>query len=101
MVCGCCWHQRWGCLFSVRAYAKQGVLCCRFHIRMKELEDLLIEKISTSSDDILSDQTLIESLEDVKATSIELQAKVEQSKITEEATNQAREVCSPRVSMCT
>eukprot|EP01012_Entosiphon_sulcatum_P019543 TRINITY_DN24443_c0_g2_i1.p1 TRINITY_DN24443_c0_g2~~TRINITY_DN24443_c0_g2_i1.p1 ORF type:complete len:4685 (-),score=794.60 TRINITY_DN24443_c0_g2_i1:231-14285(-) len=67
----------------------------RFFIRLEELEDLLIEKISTTAGDILQDKGLIESLERMKATCIEIEEKVQQSKVTEHAINATREAYRP------
>lgn len=62
-----------------------------FKIKIKELEDALLENLQNAGDDILEDVELIENLERTKETSEEIKIKVEQGKITEVEINEARE----------
>jgi len=62
-----------------------------FKIKLKELEDNLLYKLSTAQGDILEDVELIENLEHTKAIATEIQEKVEISKKTEVQINEARE----------
>lgn len=62
-----------------------------FKIKIKELEDALLENLQNAGDDILEDVELIENLEKTKETSEEIKVKVEQGKKTEVEINEARE----------
>mmetsp|Transcript_10755 Transcript_10755/g.40251 ORF Transcript_10755/g.40251 Transcript_10755/m.40251 type:complete len:4525 (-) Transcript_10755:51-13625(-) len=62
-----------------------------FKIKIKELEDALLENLQNAGDDILEDIELIENLEKTKETSAEIKVKVEQGKKTEVEINEARE----------
>eukprot|EP00960_Hanusia_phi_P043076 755854-Hanusia_phi.AAC.6 len=62
-----------------------------FTVRLKQLEDDLLRKLAEAQGDITEDVALIESLEDAKKTSIEINEKVAVAKETEVTINQARE----------
>eukprot|EP00762_Andalucia_godoyi_P002900 ANDGO_04168.mRNA.1 Dynein beta chain len=66
-----------------------------FKIRLKELEDNLLERLSKAEGDILGDISLIENLEVTKATSNEIEEKVKLAKKTEIDINKARELYRP------
>ena len=61
-----------------------------FTIKLKELEDDLLQRLANAEGDILGDEALIISLEETKATSIEINAKVREAKRTEEELNPPR-----------
>jgi dynein heavy chain len=63
-----------------------------YKIRLKELEDELLERLANAPADILSDIPLIEGLEATKETVSEINQAVERGKQTEIGINQAREV---------
>ena len=63
-----------------------------YKIRLKELEDELLERLANAPADILSDIPLIEGLEATKETVIEINQAVERGKQTELGINAAREV---------
>ena len=52
-----------------------------FTIKLKELEDNLLYMLANAEGDILGDEALIISLEETKATSIEINAKVEAGQV--------------------
>ena len=62
-----------------------------FTVKLKQLEDDLLKKLAEAEGDITEDVDLIESLEDAKKTSTEIQEKVVIAKETEVTINQARE----------
>eukprot|EP00163_Fabomonas_tropica_P031151 TRINITY_DN730_c1_g2_i2.p1 TRINITY_DN730_c1_g2~~TRINITY_DN730_c1_g2_i2.p1 ORF type:complete len:4514 (+),score=1634.66 TRINITY_DN730_c1_g2_i2:234-13775(+) len=62
-----------------------------FKIRLKELEDNLLAKLSAAEGDILADVELIENLETTKKTATEIQEKQIESVETERRLNDARE----------
>mmetsp|Transcript_13737 Transcript_13737/g.31794 ORF Transcript_13737/g.31794 Transcript_13737/m.31794 type:complete len:4493 (-) Transcript_13737:49-13527(-) len=66
-----------------------------FKIKLKQLEDDLLFRLSSSEGDILADVELIEGLEITKATSKEIHEKVELAKETEKGIQVAREVYRP------
>lgn len=66
-----------------------------FKIRLKELEDNLLERLSKAEGDILGDIALIENLEITKATSTEIEEKVKLARKTEVDINKARESYRP------
>ncbi|GIQ83778.1 dynein heavy chain [Kipferlia bialata] len=66
-----------------------------FKIKLKELEEALLARLSAATGDILSDTALIENLEDTKKTSTEIGEKVKEAKITEANINAAREQYRP------
>jgi dynein heavy chain len=66
-----------------------------YKIKLLELENNLLEKLSNAPEDILSDIPLVESLEATKLAATEIQAAVIKGKKTEILINQAREVYRP------
>ena len=66
-----------------------------YKIQLKELEDLLLERLSNAPADILSDIPLIEGLEQTKQTATEINDAVAKGIQTEIGINQAREVYRP------
>ncbi|NXX48555.1 DYH17 protein, partial [Tricholaema leucomelas] len=62
-----------------------------FKIRLKELEDSLLARLSAATGGFLEDTVLVENLETTKRTAIEIEEKVKEAKITEEQINVARE----------
>lgn len=69
-----------------------------FKITLKELEADLLHRLATAEGDILENIDLIENLERSKALSDEINEKVEISKVTEVAINEASEVYRPAAS---
>ena len=63
-----------------------------YKIRLKELEDELLERLANAPEDILSDIPLIEGLEATKETVTEINEAVHKGKQTEIGINKAREV---------
>jgi len=70
----------------------------KFKITLKELEADLLHRLATAEGDILENISLIENLERSKALSTEINEKVEISKVTEVAINEASEVYRPAAS---
>ena len=66
-----------------------------FTIRLKQLEDDLLQRLATAEGDILGDEALIISLEETKATSQEITEKVQVAKVTEVTIAKAREIYRP------
>jgi len=66
-----------------------------FIIRLKEIEDGLLQKLSDAEGDITEDVELIESLEESKRVAEDIQEKVEIGKVTEELINESREKYRP------
>lgn len=66
-----------------------------FKIRLKELEDNLLESLQNSGDNILENVDLIENLEKTKITAEEIKAQVVEAKQTEIMINAARESYRP------
>ena len=62
-----------------------------FTVKLQQLEDDLLRKLAEAEGDITEDVALIESLEDAKRTSTEIQEKVAIAKETEIVINKARE----------
>jgi len=62
----------------------------QFKIILNDLENDLLYKLSNAPDDILSDVSLIEGLEQTKATSVEIDQKLEIAKVKEIEINNAR-----------
>ena len=67
----------------------------QFTIRLKELEDDLLHRLATAEGDILGDEELIVSLENTKATVLEISEKVGVAKATSLKINEARETYRP------
>ena len=63
-----------------------------YKIQLKELEDLLLERLSNAPEDILSDIPLIEGLEHTKQTATEINEAVTKAIQTEIGINAAREI---------
>eukprot|EP01083_Nonionella_stella_P119845 358557_1 len=61
-----------------------------YMVNLNDLENELLEKLSNAPDDILSDVSLIEGLENTKKASVEIAEKVEQAKVQEISINHAR-----------
>ncbi len=61
-----------------------------FTIKLKQLEDDLLHKLSTAEGDITEDVALIESLEESKRVATEINEKVKEAKTTEIAINENR-----------
>ena len=66
-----------------------------FKIKLKQLERELLHQLTTAEGDILENITLIENLEQSKKISIEIQEKVEISKVKEARINDAAKVYRP------
>ena len=62
-----------------------------FKIKLKELEDNLLSRLSSAGGNFLGDTALVENLETTKKTAQEIEAKVAEAKITEKKINEARE----------
>jgi len=62
-----------------------------FTVKLKQLEDDLLRKLAEAQGDITEDVELIESLEDAKRTSVDINEKVVVAKETEITINKARE----------
>jgi dynein heavy chain len=69
-----------------------------FKIKLKELENGLLQSLANSKGDILEDIALIEKLEFSKKLSLEIQEKVEIAKVTEVDINTASEFYRPAAS---
>ncbi|KAL0221332.1 hypothetical protein RCL1_001186 [Eukaryota sp. TZLM3-RCL] len=66
-----------------------------FKITLKSLEDSLLQMLSQSEGDILTNITLINNLEKTKVTALEIEQKVRDAKLTEESINATREFYRP------
>ncbi|XP_039572046.1 dynein heavy chain 17, axonemal isoform X4 [Passer montanus] len=66
-----------------------------FKIRLKELEDSLLARLSAAGGDFLRDTALVENLEITKRTAKEIEEKVKEAKVTEVQINVARENYRP------
>jgi dynein heavy chain len=66
-----------------------------FKIKIKELEDGILEQLANAEGDVLENIALIENLEDSKATSIEVAEKMAIAKETEVLIEKAREMYRP------
>ncbi|NXP09467.1 DYH17 protein, partial [Thinocorus orbignyianus] len=66
-----------------------------FKIKLKELEDSLLARLSAAGGDFLGDTVLVENLETTKRTAMEIEEKVKEAKITEVQINEARENYRP------
>ncbi len=66
-----------------------------FKIKLKELEDSLLSRLSAAGGNILSDTSLVENLETTKRTANEVGKKVAEAKVTEKKINEARENYRP------
>uniref|UniRef100_A0A8C3EQ44 Dynein axonemal heavy chain 17 n=1 Tax=Corvus moneduloides TaxID=1196302 RepID=A0A8C3EQ44_CORMO len=66
-----------------------------FKIKLKELEDSLLARLSAAGGDFLRDTALVENLEITKRTAKEIEEKVNEAKVTEVQINVAREHYRP------
>uniref|UniRef100_A0A8C0VGP0 Dynein axonemal heavy chain 17 n=1 Tax=Cyanistes caeruleus TaxID=156563 RepID=A0A8C0VGP0_CYACU len=66
-----------------------------FKIKLKELEDSLLARLSAAGGDFLRDTALVENLEITKRTAKEIEEKVKEAKVTEVQINVARENYRP------
>ncbi|XP_063266171.1 dynein axonemal heavy chain 17 [Prinia subflava] len=66
-----------------------------FKIKLKELEDSLLARLSAAGGDFLRDTALVENLEITKRTAKEIEEKVKEAKVTEVQINIARENYRP------
>lgn len=75
----------------------------QFTIKIKELEDSLLARLSAAGGNFLGDYALVENLETTKRTAAEIEVKVAEGKTTEVKINEAREQYRPaaaRSSLC-
>lgn len=66
-----------------------------FKVKLLELENSLLEKLSAAQGDFLKDTTLVESLENTKATASTIEIQVKEALATEKTINAARESYRP------
>ncbi|NXC68138.1 DYH17 protein, partial [Anhinga anhinga] len=66
-----------------------------FKIKLKELEDSLLARLSAAAGEFLEDTALVENLETTKRTAMEIEEKVKEAKVTEVQINVARENYRP------
>ncbi|NWQ91943.1 DYH17 protein, partial [Burhinus bistriatus] len=66
-----------------------------FKIKLKELEDSLLARLSAAAGEFLGDTTLVENLETTKRTAMEIEEKVKEAKTTEVQINVTRENYRP------
>ncbi|NXL49102.1 DYH17 protein, partial [Podilymbus podiceps] len=66
-----------------------------FKIKLKELEDSLLARLSAATGNFLGDTALVENLETMKRTAMEIEEKVKEAKVTEVQINVARENYRP------
>ncbi|KAM6377006.1 LOW QUALITY PROTEIN: dynein axonemal heavy chain 17 [Pluvialis apricaria] len=66
-----------------------------FKIKLKELEDSLLARLSAAAGEFLGDTALVENLETTKRTAMEIEEKVKEAKTTEVQINVARENYRP------
>lgn len=67
----------------------------QFTIKIKELEDSLLARLSAAGGNFLGDYALVENLETTKRTAAEIEVKVAEGKNTEIKINEAREQYRP------
>ena len=67
----------------------------QFTIKIKELEDALLARLSAAGGNFLGDYALVENLENTKRTAAEIEVKVAEGKTTEVKINEAREQYRP------
>ena len=67
----------------------------RYRVKLVELEDMLLEKLSSAHDDIIGDVALIEGLENTKKTVVEINDAVIKGQETKRTIDAAREVYRP------
>ncbi|TPX33478.1 hypothetical protein SmJEL517_g03633 [Synchytrium microbalum] len=66
-----------------------------FKIKLTELEDALLSRLSAAQGNFLGDTALVENLETTKLTAIDIEQKVEEAKRTEKKINETRELYRP------
>lgn len=66
-----------------------------FKIKLTELEDALLSRLSAAQGNFLGDTALVENLEITKLTATDIQQKVEEAKKTEKKINETRELYRP------
>ncbi|KAJ3292200.1 hypothetical protein HDU79_001606 [Rhizoclosmatium sp. JEL0117] len=66
-----------------------------FKIKLTELEDALLSRLSAAQGNFLGDTALVENLETTKRTATEIEQKVEDAKRTEKKINETRELYRP------
>ena len=66
-----------------------------FKIKLKELEDSLLSRLSSAGGNFLGDTALVENLETTKRTAAEIEKKVAEALVTEKKINEAREHYRP------
>ncbi|KAJ3051836.1 hypothetical protein HK097_007152 [Rhizophlyctis rosea] len=66
-----------------------------FKIRLTELEDALLSRLSSAQGNFLGDTALVENLEITKSTATDIEQKVEEAKRTEKKINETREQYRP------
>ncbi|KAI9189963.1 hypothetical protein H9P43_001396 [Blastocladiella emersonii ATCC 22665] len=66
-----------------------------FKIKLTELEDALLSRLSSAQGNFLGDYALVENLETTKRTATEIEVKVEEAKKTEKRINETRELYRP------
>ncbi|TPX70381.1 hypothetical protein SpCBS45565_g01824 [Spizellomyces sp. 'palustris'] len=66
-----------------------------FKIKLTELEDALLSRLSAAQGNFLGDTALVENLEITKSTATDIEQKVEEAKKTEKKINETRELYRP------
>lgn len=66
-----------------------------FKIKLTELEDALLSRLSTAQGNFLGDTALVENLETTKSTATDIEQRVEEAKHTEKKINETREMYRP------
>lgn len=66
-----------------------------FKIKLTELENALLSRLSSAEGNFLGDTALVENLEFTKSTAIDIEQKVEEAKKTEKKINETRELYRP------
>ncbi|KAI8587105.1 dynein heavy chain and region D6 of dynein motor-domain-containing protein [Geranomyces variabilis] len=66
-----------------------------FKIKLTELEDALLSRLSAAQGNFLGDTALVENLETTKSTATDIEQKVEEAKKTEKKINETRELYRP------
>uniref|UniRef100_A0A8C4U9P4 Dynein axonemal heavy chain 17 n=1 Tax=Falco tinnunculus TaxID=100819 RepID=A0A8C4U9P4_FALTI len=67
----------------------------KFKVKLKELEDSLLTQLSAATGEFLEDMALLENLETMKRTAMEIEEKVKEAKVTEVQINVTRENYRP------
>ncbi|KAJ3220317.1 hypothetical protein HK099_004389 [Clydaea vesicula] len=66
-----------------------------FKIKLTELEDALLSRLSAAQGNFLGDTALVENLETTKSTATDIEQRVEEAKKTEKKINETRELYRP------